>query len=61
MRIGMLSWESLYSIKVGALPSCLRAIGKRWPGGADEVHIFTVRGDFGPMTRLNGVHYSGLM
>ena len=57
MRIGMLSWESLYSIKVGGVAPHVSEISEALARRGHEVHIFTRRGDFESYDRINGVHY----
>jgi glycosyltransferase involved in cell wall biosynthesis len=57
MRIGMLSWESLYSIKVGGVAPHVSEISEALARRGHEVHIFTRRGDFESYDKINGVHY----
>lgn len=57
MRIGMLSWESLYSVKVGGVAPCVSEISEALARRGHEVHVFTRRGDFESYDRINGVHY----
>ena len=57
MRIGMLSWESLYSIKVGGVAPHVSEISEALARRGHEVHVFTRRGDFESYDRINGVHY----
>ena len=57
MRIGMFSWESLYSIKVGGVAPHVSEISEALAKRGHEVHIFTRRGDFESYDRINGVHY----
>lgn len=57
MRIGMFSWESLYSIKVGGIAPHVSELSEELARIGHEVHIFTRRGDFDSYDRINGVHY----
>ena len=57
MRIGMLSWESLYSIKVGGVAPHVSELSEALVRRGHEVHIFTRRGDFDSYDKINGVHY----
>jgi glycosyltransferase involved in cell wall biosynthesis len=57
MRIGMFSWESLYSIKVGGISPHVSELSEALARMGHEVHIFTRRGDFDRYDRINGVHY----
>ncbi|MEI8004050.1 MAG: glycosyltransferase family 4 protein, partial [Methanothrix sp.] len=57
MRIGMFSWESLYSIKVGGVAPHVSELSEALAKRGNEVHIFTRRGDFDSYDRINGVHY----
>jgi len=57
MRIGMFSWESLYSVKVGGVAPHVSEISEALVKRGHEVHIFTRRGDFETYDRINGVHY----
>ncbi|VVB72119.1 D-inositol-3-phosphate glycosyltransferase [uncultured archaeon] len=57
MRIGMLSWESLYSIKVGGVAPHVSELSEALARLGHEVHIFTRRGDFESYDKINGVHY----
>ena len=57
MRIGMLSWESLYSTKVGGVAPHVSEISEALARRGHEVHIFTRRGDFESYDKINGVHY----
>ncbi|HOI70124.1 MAG: glycosyltransferase family 4 protein [Methanothrix sp.] len=57
MRIGMLSWESLYSTKVGGVAPHVSEISEALARRGHEVHVFTRRGDFGSYDEINGVHY----
>ncbi len=57
MRIGLFSWESLYSIKVGGIAPHVSELSEALARLGHEVHIFTRRGDFDSYDRVNGVHY----
>ena len=57
MRIGMFSWESLYSIKVGGVAPHVSELSEALARKGHEVHIFTRRGDFDSYDKINGVHY----
>lgn len=57
MRIGMLSWESLYSIKLGGVAPHVSELSEALARRGHEVHIFTRRGDFESYDKINGVHY----
>ncbi len=53
----MLSWESLYSIKVGGVAPHVSEISEALARRGHEVHVFTRRGDFESYDKINGVHY----
>ena len=57
MRIAMLSWESLYSIKVGGVAPHVSEISEALARRGHEVHIFTRRGDYESYDKINEVHY----
>ena len=57
MRIGMLSWESLYSIKVGGIAPHVSQLSEAFACMGHEVHVFTRNGDFDAYDKINGVHY----
>ena len=57
MRIGMFSWESLYSIKVGGMPPHISELSEAIAKRGHKVHVFTLQGDFDSFDRINGVHY----
>ena len=57
MRIGMFSWESLYSIRVGGIAPHVSELSEALAKGGHEVHVFTRRGDFEAYDRINAVHY----
>jgi glycosyltransferase involved in cell wall biosynthesis len=53
----MLSWESLYSIKVGGVAPHVSELSEALARIGHEVHVFTRRGDFESYDKINGVHY----
>ncbi len=53
----MLSWESLYSIKVGGVAPHVSEISEALARRGHEVHVFTRRGDYESYDKINGVHY----
>jgi glycosyltransferase involved in cell wall biosynthesis len=57
MRIGMFSWESLYSIRVGGVAPHVSELSEALAKRGHEVHVFTRRGDFDSYDRINDVHY----
>jgi glycosyltransferase involved in cell wall biosynthesis len=57
MRIGIFSWESLYSIKVGGVAPCITELSESLARKGHEVHIFTRRGEFDVNDKINGVYY----
>ncbi len=57
MRIGMFSWESLYSIKVGGISPHVSEISEALAREGHEMHVFTRRGDFDLYDCINGVNY----
>ncbi len=57
MRIGMLSWESLYSIKVGGIAPHVSQLSEALASKGHEVHVFTRNGDFDAYDKINEVHY----
>jgi glycosyltransferase involved in cell wall biosynthesis len=57
MRIGMFSWESMYSIKVGGVAPHVSELSEALARRGHELHIFTRRGDFDTYDKINGVHY----
>jgi glycosyltransferase involved in cell wall biosynthesis len=57
MRIAMLSWESLYSVKVGGVAPHVSEISEALVRRGHEVHVLTRRGEFDSYDRINGVHY----
>jgi glycosyltransferase involved in cell wall biosynthesis len=57
MRIAMLSWESLYSVKVGGIAPHVSELSEALARRGHEVHIITRRGEFDSYDKINGVHY----
>jgi glycosyltransferase involved in cell wall biosynthesis len=57
MRIGMLSWESLYSIKLGGLAHIVSELAEALARRGNEVHVFTRRGNLDVRNQINGVYY----
>jgi glycosyltransferase involved in cell wall biosynthesis len=57
MRIAMLSWESLYSVKVGGVAPHVSELSEALARRGHEVHVLTRRGEFDSYDRINGVHY----
>ncbi len=57
MRVGIFSWESLYSIKVGGVAPCITELSEALARRGHEVHMFTRRGEFDTYDKINGVHY----
>ncbi|HWQ20699.1 MAG TPA: glycosyltransferase family 4 protein [Methanotrichaceae archaeon] len=53
----MLSWESLYSIKVGGMAPHVSELSEALARRGHEVHIFTRRGDFDACDKINDVNY----
>ena len=53
----MLSWESLYSVKVGGVAPHVSELSEALARRGHEVHILTRRGDFDSYDKINGVHY----
>jgi len=60
MRVGMFTWESLYSIKVGGIAPHVSELSEALAERGHEVHVFTRRGDFDAYDKINGVHYQRL-
>ena len=46
MQIGIISWESLYSIKIGGVAPHVSQLSQALARECHEVHIFTRNGDF---------------
>ena len=57
MRIGMFSWESLYSVKVGGIAPHVSELSEALARRGHEVHVLTRRGEFDSYDKINGVHY----
>jgi len=57
MRIGMFTWESLYSVKVGGIAPHVSELSEALAERGHEVHVFTRRGDFDAYDKINRVHY----
>jgi len=56
IRIGMFSWESLYSIRIGGISPHVSELSEALAAEGHEVHLFTRgRGDDNEI--INGVHY----
>lgn len=57
LRIGIFSWESLHSIRIGGLAEAVTNLSKALAGEGNEVHLFTRIGDNQSEYELiNGVH-----
>jgi glycosyltransferase involved in cell wall biosynthesis len=57
LRIGMFSWESLHSVKVGGISPHVSELSEALALKGHEVHVFTRAGDRGPYKKVNGVRY----
>jgi len=57
MRIGMFSWESLYSIKVGGVAPHVSELAEALARKGHDLHVFTRRGDFDAFDKINEVYY----
>jgi glycosyltransferase involved in cell wall biosynthesis len=57
LRIGMFSWESLYSVKVGGISPHVTELAEALVAKGHEVHIFTRIGDKSEYDEINSVHY----
>jgi glycosyltransferase involved in cell wall biosynthesis len=57
MHIAMLSWESLYSVRVGGIAPHVTELSEALSKRGHEVHIITRRGNFHSYDIINGVHY----
>jgi glycosyltransferase involved in cell wall biosynthesis len=57
MRIAVLSWESLHSVRVGGIAPHVTELSEALARRGHEVHIITCRGDFQSYDVINGVHY----
>jgi glycosyltransferase involved in cell wall biosynthesis len=56
IRIGMFSWESLYSIRIGGISPHVSELSEALAAEGNEVHLFT-RGHENNDETINGVHY----
>jgi len=57
-KIGILSWESLYSIKTGGQAPAVTGLAEALAGAGNEVHFFTRLGEGQELdNKVNGVHY----
>ncbi len=59
MRIGLFSWESLYSIKVGGVAPHVSELSEALAREGHEMHVFTRRGDFDQYDCINEVTTKG--
>jgi glycosyltransferase involved in cell wall biosynthesis len=57
LRIGMFSWESLHSVRVGGIAPHVSELAEALAAKGHEVHIFTRIGDKSEYDEINGVHY----
>lgn len=57
LRIGMFSWESLHSVKVGGVAPHVSELSEVLASKGHEVHIFTRNRGLEPHALINGVHY----
>ncbi len=57
LRIGMFSWESMHSIKVGGVSPHVSYLSESLARQGHEVHIFTRTGSKSNYDFINGVHY----
>ncbi len=57
LRIGMFSWESLYSVKVGGISPHVSELAEALVAKGHEVHVFSRIGDKSESEEINGVHY----
>jgi len=57
LRIAMLSWESLYSVKVGGLAPHVSELAEALALKGHEIHIFSRNQDMDRYELVNGVHY----
>jgi hypothetical protein len=56
IRIGMFSWESLYSIRIGGISPHVSELSEALAAEGHEVHLFT-RGRENSDEIINGVYY----
>ena len=57
LRIGMFSWESLHSVKVGGISPHVTEIAETLADKGHEVHVFTRKGWYRDYDEIKGVHY----
>jgi glycosyltransferase involved in cell wall biosynthesis len=57
LRIAMLSWESLHSVKVGGLAPHVSELAEALALKGHEIHIFSRNQDMAHYELINGVHY----
>lgn len=58
LRIGMFSWESMHSVRVGGLAKAVTNLSQALAKKGHEVHLFTRIGENQPeYDQVNGVHY----
>ena len=57
LRIGMFSWESLHSVRVGGISPHVTELAESLADLGHEVHIFTRSGWYRDYDEINGVHY----
>ncbi|SES95254.1 Glycosyltransferase involved in cell wall bisynthesis [Methanococcoides vulcani] len=57
LKIGMFSWESLHSIKVGGIAPHVSELAEALAEKGHSVHIFTRNHELEPYEKVNGVHY----
>ncbi|MBP2030686.1 glycosyltransferase involved in cell wall biosynthesis [Methanohalophilus levihalophilus] len=57
LRIGMFSWESPHSVKVGGISPHVTELSETLAKMGHEVHIFTRKGWYRDYDEINGVHY----
>ena len=58
LRIGMFSWESMYSVRVGGLAQAVTNLSQALAKKGHEIHLFTRIGENQPeYEQINGVHY----
>ena len=57
LRIGMFSWESLYSNKIGGVSLHVTYLAESLARKGHEVHVFTRMGNWSSYNEIKGVHY----
>ncbi len=57
LRIGLFSWESLHSVRVGGIAPHVSELAESLAARGHEVHVFTRIGDRSEYNEINGVHY----